>query len=531
MSTYIRKSLGFSLFIIFVFGWISAVFGEERLMIEHPDSARGRLQARSRQLCVINYKNGVQNMLLSIYTSEIYGEKAAWIFPIPAKPQEITIDVVKDFPYFRDGNIRSIAMELIHGSFRLMRLSQVYIFPVEYVIGEALDRGVQLQTSHTIGEEVCRHIEKTGLAFELVTAETGIDLYNYLKNKSLQLPPELQSILDEYIGQKYSFVISWISDIEQFEAEARRTGREEIFYPLSISITFPTEKIYFPLKPISVYGDTEIPITIYVVGYSRPEFSKLIKPKSKVAYFTEVNYSVPDQLSSFFNAKKHFKKLNYTKISINSPSNLFKEDLWITLFMPSGHIKLMNFIVDNVRLLGLGLFILISSSASMFAGMIAFRRFKPCKSKFALFGLWNFLTLVGLAIVAHKLEIDTLFTQKKKEISEKINFWRLIKITAFIALVFSGFFWLWTILSSRFHYDNLRTMLGNFSLVFGGIFIFLLPLVYIFTTKNKQIRNFLILFSLIFLALIIVGEFLCFDLCTGCSILRFILVSAWEWYF
>ena len=58
------------------------------MFIRRPDG--WQLHPEERQLCAINYENGYQNMILSInFDSDTKGsEKAVWIFPIPAKPED-----------------------------------------------------------------------------------------------------------------------------------------------------------------------------------------------------------------------------------------------------------------------------------------------------------------------------------------------------------------------------------------------------------------------------------------------------------
>ena len=41
-----------------------------------------------------------------------------------------------------------------------------------------------------------------------------------MADKGLELPPDSKSILDEYIGEEYTFVVSWIFDIEKFKNES-----------------------------------------------------------------------------------------------------------------------------------------------------------------------------------------------------------------------------------------------------------------------------------------------------------------------
>jgi hypothetical protein len=72
------------------------------------------------------------------------------------------------------------------------------------------------------GVTVYESIEKIGLTTELVSAVNGSSLTEYITSKGLNLPESSKSILDEYTGKEYSFVISWISDIEKFKQEQGR---------------------------------------------------------------------------------------------------------------------------------------------------------------------------------------------------------------------------------------------------------------------------------------------------------------------
>ena len=53
------------------------------------------LQTEDQQLCAINYENGIQNTILAVDINEMQGERAVWIFPVPSKPDEINIDIIR----------------------------------------------------------------------------------------------------------------------------------------------------------------------------------------------------------------------------------------------------------------------------------------------------------------------------------------------------------------------------------------------------------------------------------------------------
>ncbi|PKM91997.1 MAG: hypothetical protein CVU81_02835 [Euryarchaeota archaeon HGW-Euryarchaeota-1] len=168
----------------------------------------------------------------------------------------------------------------------------------------------------------------------------------------------------------------------------------------------------------SLYGSQEIPISVYVMDYVTPEFYPKIEQGSKVEYYVGGSYSVSDDLLSFFNKKERIDNIKYTKIDIVAPSKYFADDLWISPSAPP-KVILMDFVLNHSWIWGILLFAVISCLASLLAGSIVFRNDQPNKKHFALFGLFNFLTLIGFAIAAFVLKIDERFTKLKNEVKQK----------------------------------------------------------------------------------------------------------------
>ncbi|RLG21452.1 hypothetical protein DRN74_02730 [Candidatus Micrarchaeota archaeon] len=424
------------LFVLFSFVFMHSAFADGGIIIYDLDMFAWELQDIDQQLCEINYENGFENMLLSIDVSTLHGEKAAWIFPVPAEPSETTIDVIKGFPRFWGYDVEKQVDKKISDVFSIMRLSQIYTLPFELVASRIGTTKGDMEEGITIHE----HIEKTGLTTELITAEDESAFYNYLVNKHLNLPPSLESILDEYIGQEYSFVVSWISDVEKFKQESTTIGGYgSTINTLGVFIKFPTDKIYFPLKPTSVYGNVKIPILIYVIGHVTPELYSEIQTGTQVNYFVQPYYGVPNKLSSFFNGKAGIKNLKYTKIKIDTPSKYLTKDLWIKN-SPPDNIILVDFINRFVEIWGIAFFALSSCLASMFAGMVAFKGGdQPSKKKLALFGLWNFLTLIGFIIASIFFKTKRLKPKLEQELrSLGLSVWDERKIL--FILLFTVFF-------------------------------------------------------------------------------------------
>lgn len=101
---------------------------------------------------------------------------------------------------------------------RVMSFSQIYpmILLGSTTSGGTLTFGKEIEEITVHG-----HIEEMGLTTELITTKDVDALSNYLVNKGLNLPSKSKDIINEYIGKKYSFVVSWISDIEKFNKSLR----------------------------------------------------------------------------------------------------------------------------------------------------------------------------------------------------------------------------------------------------------------------------------------------------------------------
>lgn len=476
---------------------LSPVFADGGIVIYDKDM--WGMFDEDKQFCAINYENNYQNMILTVDTKEeLKGEKAAWIFPVPAEPEKTTINLLKGFPDLHGYDVEKKAKDTISETFMAMRLTQIYTFPL-FLVSKS-SGNLMSATSWGIdglpGVTVHQRVEKMGLTTELISAVDSQSFSDYLARKDLELPPDFKSILDEYIGQEYSFVITWISDIEEFKKpqnpvthisdlveegkiqEAKsflknisydadyetvyiyeyiekilednnletmdsdaRKKYVSIFlrhYELSfetgkgntigVFIRFPTEKIFYPLKPTSVYGDTKIPTVIYVMGHVTPEFYPEIKTMGmsfssqtkdkQVKYFVQSHYEVPDKLSQFFNSKTKIENLKYTKIKIDTPSKYLTKDLWIKDTSPL-KLKIADFASRFPFWYGLFFFIVGSCLASLFAGLVIFKDSSIIsKRKFALLGLFNFLTLFGFGMASYILRTKEISKDVKEYISK-----------------------------------------------------------------------------------------------------------------
>jgi hypothetical protein len=514
-----KKIFSFFALVLLFSLFIPAVFADG--FIHSYDKDMWSLFNEEQQFCAINYKDGFQNMILTVDTGqELTGDKAVWIFPVPAKPEKIAINIVKGFPQLLGYDVQDKADESISNVFMAMRTTQIYTFPVLFLtMGRmgAFNQGLEGMDGVTVYES----IEKMGLTTELVSAVDGSSLTNYVTSKGLTLPETSKSILDEYVGQEYSFVISWISDIEKFKQEQ---GEVERGYrgmwtgnSIGVFITFPTDKIYYPLKPTSVYGSKRVPAVIYVLDYVEPELYDGIKTDTEINYFFENRLSAPEELRDFFagydleastyysrdGQKQGFtvKDVKYTKIKVNPPSKYLTQDLWMEVSTPM-KVKAADFANRFGLLYGLIFFILCSCLASLFSGMIIFTNRPISKVKFALFGLWNFLTLIGFSIAAHINKIDLKFTQSQEIQKSDVSFEKIITRVLLIALVIPVLFlFLFTIPFGYWDFDMLIPMF----IIYAITTAFIAPFVWGYY-KNRKIMKFIILFTVFFTILTIIAQ-------------------------
>ncbi|MDI3474060.1 MAG: hypothetical protein PWR30_383 [Candidatus Woesearchaeota archaeon] len=408
------KKILFSIFIILLLV-CPLVVADGAILVYDEDM--WRLGIENQQFAVINYEDGFENMLISVdITDDIHGEKAVWIFPVPSNPDMIVIDILKGYPRFNGKDIDSQYNEAVN---LVERFTTFYsLFPlsiIPFFSINTLFRGYESLGLADGDVIVHERIEKIGLTSELITTKDQAALNQYLQNKGLEFPQDSQ-IFDEYIGQDYSFVVSYVSNLTQFKQEAQineRYGWNEI--EIGVSVKFPTEDIYFPLKPTSVYGSQEIPILIYVVGHVTPELYPGIKQQTKVTYFIDSWYTPETELQSFFNGKEEIENLKYTKIKINAPSKYLTEDLWIENSAPIS-VSIKSFLARIAWLWGIILFVILSMISSLLAGLVSFRRDPLPRKKLILHGLWNCLTFIGFLIAT--ILMKTRQTNNKSQESD-----------------------------------------------------------------------------------------------------------------
>ena len=442
----------------------------------------------NEQRAAINYQNGIQKMIIDVNFDMGAGDRAVWVFPVPADPDDVVIDVVTEFPNLYGSDPRVQAKSAIGSVLALSVYTQIYplFFILPFFIGFApfsASSAMGMAREDINDVTVHEHIEKQGITTEIITSLSGDGLYNYLVSQGLSIERDAINIFDDYIGKDYSFVVSWVTSsggtgyatgsscsyqscsysdsqcsgygwdynnggscIEQCDYSGSQgcTGSPHgcfcsgtygcacsgggiaggsaypVTYPynsrkqLGIYVTFPTDKIFYPLMPTSIYGSTEIPITLYVLDHVTPEPYDNIKSYVTSNYYVSNSYYyTSDELKSFY-GNMDTKNMKYTKIEIlDAPAKYFKDDLWFSYGAPI-NVGLATMIYNAINqqpiITGILIILIISAITGALAGYILFRNWK----RYALIGLTNIFSIIVLAIVV-------LFSKSESNLSSDLK--------------------------------------------------------------------------------------------------------------
>lgn len=422
------------------------VFADGMIIKPDPNNNRWDYSAESNQQIFINYENGLEKMIVSIGLEDKNND-ALWLFPVPAAPQKVVIDVLENLPHLSGEEVAKKAKSQLDDTKKFLQMTQIYTIPFIELFSQAsvtTDTKDTL-TLGTIGPDenieqdvmVYEHLEKEGIASEIITAKTANGLYDYLKNQGLKIETGSIPVLDQYIGQDYSFVASWIKPVTQIPVEQSNANisskSKQPENQKGVFVTFPTEDIYVPLLPTSVYDSKTIPITMRIIGYVSPQIFQNIKSYTKTDYYFDEYANFDSNLKNFYSGTN--ERIKYTKIDISAPSKYLTEDLWIKNKAPV-RTYYSTFVASYPVAIAIILFVLCSIISGIIVGWLVFKELRKNIFKLTLMGLSNCLSIFGVWIT-------TLFMRTKQqdsapavlaELKQKGYFWKR-KLAAILIII------------------------------------------------------------------------------------------------
>lgn len=230
------------------------------------------------------------------------------------------------------------------------------------------------------------------------------------------------------------------NDIASIATYPIKGENEDLSNEKGIYVTFPADKIYYPLAPTSVYGSNIIPITIRIMGFVPSKVFDDIKGYTTTKYYFDSYFGYSDELKVFF--PENINEAKYTKIQINALSKLFTDDLWINPQTPA-KVNLIFFIYQHIDIISIIIFVLACLLTGLLAGLIVFKELRNKPIKLALLGLFNCLSLLGVIVMLifvgtknKNASVESLLTTMKA----KKYFWKrriavLLTIIAVLILI------------------------------------------------------------------------------------------------
>jgi hypothetical protein len=387
------------------------------------------LQPENDQAGAIFYEDGYENMLLSVSLDwQQQGNQSVWIFPVPARPQDVQIDVLRGFPTY-DGTSLSDKCTMQAGTVAVASASYA-TFPLTTPVVLCAMAG---WSSHFHGGfagappaasgdvVVWDQIDKKGLSTEVVSAKDAGALSNHLASRDLVLPNGSLRMLDDYIAKDYSFVVTSVQNVTEYREQfpAQSLGADGPVYTesgsddaLGVFVRFPANRIYFPLMPTRVYGSRTVPLLLTVNGYVTPAFPAGIGSRAIVTYLEQDTYTPPATLKDFFCGQQEKVPFTYTKILLAVPAEDYTDDLWLDTGTPP-EVSTQSWMIRYYPLIGIGLYVIFSVVAALLAGLIVFTRGSVTPGRLLRHGLWNCATLAGF-VYATRRYLALPESEKKK---------------------------------------------------------------------------------------------------------------------
>lgn len=429
------------------------------------------------QIAYINYEGGLEKMIIGVATART-AKNVFWLFPIPALPTAIKIDVLYELPFSKGKDVFRLCREKLDKAAYLLSVTQIY--PSFFLISpwkllydfRPPSMGLPGMAAKGPLVTVYEHIEKYDVVVEKITAKDGEALFRYLKGKGLGITRGSIPILNSYIGRDYTFIVSWLSSAPQN------------IIPRALYLSFPASKIYYPLLPTSIYGEKSVDINVAIVGYHELFINGYLGEDTDVHYFYgSIGGPVPAHNDFLPREKQAGTKL--TKLHISAPAKLLSSDLWIEP-RPFRKAYYADFLANHIVSLFFLIFFLSSIMAGTIAGKITLKKLRDKPLDLILLGLTNLFSLGSVIIATIILPTDVSEEVKPKldELRRKGYIWK--RRLAFSLFCLSGCLMINSFLS--LYYDLGEEVL---SALLAFAFIFFLLAVRLSVIKEEDKHYFL----------------------------------------
>lgn len=344
--------------------------------------------AEEQQIAAIRHENGRERMLLAINIKPATDESAVWIVPVPGQLDEIEVDITEEFPHFR-GKSATYAAEM-HLMETVFCLQASQIYPVAIfclVVPNFLGAG-------GLNIEVGAQADQYGIHSEIVAASSVADLAGYIHEQGLEMSEEQLASFTDYFDGRHCFALTWVTSWEELVADYPELEGDYRWRTPCLDLRFPVEQPFYPLKPTQAYGAVEVPFRLLVLDHVKPMGTDALLRELDVEHYElDLRTGLDHEFVEGFSGL-----IPYTRITYSGPAELFTEDLVFESTIPASvaYGNMLLTLPSAVWALIVGG--LLSYLCGGLAGLALFRRW----SFFALFGLWNLTTILGLYVATRR---------------------------------------------------------------------------------------------------------------------------------
>lgn len=349
------------------------------------------------QMAAIAHEGGIERMVIAVSADLGDQDKALWMFPVPGTPDQVKLDVVDTFPRFSGYDPREDARDEIGKLGIALRATQIY--PAVLRFAELAHEREYAWTTGAVS--VHETVEKWGIHGETVTATSEEELARYLEEQGVAMPQGELSAFGDYLSKDYVLVLVWIGSREEVMKKfpGYGTAWDMARWPC-VHVRFPTERPFYPLRPTSSYGSAEMRIRLFLIGYFDVANKESLGHEAGVRYYRHG--------SRLEGAPKGFPQgtsgghMPYTRVWFQTAARNLTEDLWfLPVKVPSmAYGAAIDSILSREYAPWSWLYpwaLCLAGLSYVSAGLASLVVYRSWRRK-ALMGLWNMLTLVGLAI-------------------------------------------------------------------------------------------------------------------------------------
>lgn len=333
------------------------------------DNELWKIGKETFQYAYITYENGIETMTLAVKLKDVNGTKGVWMFPVPANISSVKIENITthNFPY----SPPSLDSENLNKKF-----NETFVFsaittcmqPIPFNILVYLTGQIVASSAGYAGEGSPEAITiwYHGIIFEIVSLSNENAFTRYLNSNNLTLNSATNTVIDSYLNKNYTMIFGWIENITEYKDWLAKNRIERPI--LNIKLSFPTKKIFFPLKISSVFGDQEVEVLLHI----KKMVSPVLYPEIK--NFTHITY-----------------KTNGVRVLIKTRASNFTHDLWFSEGIPDYVETETLFINNNIQVI-----FLMNTLSSIGALAISNRLIF---SKYNTFTYWD----LGLILISYTL--------------------------------------------------------------------------------------------------------------------------------